>query len=121
MLPKLLRTSCEAVDPQEKCEWYGALLTFYGQNADSEPMIILGVLLALLAIASGVLVIFARSISQRLPESYFKYSGQSVRPWWVNDYYFHRRSSRESWVKSTRIWFPASFVVLSVAALAVLR
>ena len=92
------------------------MLTIYGQRADSEPVNVLGVLLALLAIASGVLALCTNRISYRLPESYFRYRGESVRPWWVNGYFFYRKSSRRNWVKATSASFYASLVVFGVAA-----
>ena len=79
-------------------------------------MIVLGVVLALLAIASGVLALCATWISYRLPESYFKYAGTSERKRWVNGYFFYRRSSRENWVKATTASSCASLVVCGFAA-----
>ena len=79
-------------------------------------MIVLGVVLALLAIASGVLALCAKRISCRLPESYFKYAGTPERRWWVNGYFFYRRSNRQNWVKATTASSCASLIVCGVAA-----
>jgi hypothetical protein len=78
-----------------------------------------GVIFALLAVVSGVLALCTSRISLRLPDSYFKYGGQSVRPQWVNGYMFYRRSSRENWAKATVVSFCASMVVFGVAAIVV--
>lgn len=83
-------------------------------------MNVLGVLLALAAVANGVLAICTRRISLRLPQSYFKYSEYQARPWWVNGYHFYRRSSRENWVKATTSSCCASLVFLGVVALIVM-
>jgi hypothetical protein len=83
-------------------------------------VIVLGIVLALLAVASGVQAVCAKRISDRLPESYFEYAGTPERKWWVNGYFFYRRSSRENWVKSTIAWSCASLVLCGVAAAMVL-
>lgn len=79
-------------------------------------MTVLGVVLALMAAASGVLALCAKRISWRLPESYFKYAGTPEHQWWVNGYFYYRRSSRENWVKSTTAGSCASLVLFGFAA-----